>query len=306
MTEAAATRLGGCRAYKSALVLVLTCVSWASAADSRPMLSAPGSRLAPLVEAIRTEAKALEGSSGMRQGFQSFTSAYKISPGGIRYSDFVLVRLLYEATRDAGLWNLHWTITNQPPNSDRIWQQWKGVGAPVATSPTASAECDELSALYAFLVGRAGVHGVGLFWPYPNHTVAVWVIQPVAGPTVRVVVPTSQIFLDVTDSFGTRKFNPWRQKTIYEYRRRDVPDSFELPKPLFDFFVAQLDKYGGASDSTLQELRYLREGVFLEYWTSEQAAQDALRRRSALGSGPSEDLKAFQSFAEDMRAGKPH
>jgi hypothetical protein len=120
------------------------------------------------------------------------------------------------------------------------------------------------------------------------------------------VVPTSQIFLDVTDSFGTRKFNPWRQKTIYEYRRRDVPDSFELPKPLFDFFVAQLDKYGGASDSTLQELRYLREGVFLEYWTSEQAAQDALRRRSALGSGPSEDLKAFQSFAEDMRAGKPH
>jgi hypothetical protein len=270
------------------------------------MLSAPGSRLAPLVEAIRTEAKALEGSSGMRQGFQSFTSAYKISPGGIRYSDFVLVRLLYEATRDAGLWNLHWTITNQPPNSDRIWQQWKGVGAPVATSPTASAECDELSALYAFLVGRAGVHGVGLFWPYPNHTVAVWVIQPVAGPTVRVVVPTSQIFLDVTDSFGTRKFNPWRQKTIYEYRRRDVPDSFELPKPLFDFFVAQLDKYGGASDSTLQELRYLREGVFLEYWTSEQAAQDALRRRSALGSGPSEDLKAFQSFAEDMRAGKPH
>jgi hypothetical protein len=304
--DEAARRWGSCRAFKNALVLFLTCVYAAYAVDSKAPPSGPGSRLAPLVEAIRTEAKALEGSRGMRQGFQSFTSAYKISPGGIRYSDFVLVRLLYEATRDAGLWNLHWTITDQPPNSDRIWQQWQSAGTAVATSPTASAECDELSALYAFLVGRAGVHGVGLFWPYPNHTVAVWVIQPVSGPPVRVVVPTSQIFLDVTDSFGTRKFNPWHQKTIYEYRRRDVPDSFELPKPLFDFFVSQLDKYGGASDSTLQELRYLREGVFLKYWTSEQASQDALRRRSALRDGPNEDLKAFQSFAEDMRAGKTH
>ena len=91
------------------------------------------------------------------------------------------------------------------------------------------------------------------------------------------VVPTSQIFLDVNDSFGTKKFNAWHQKTIFEYKRRDAPDSFELPKPLFDFFLQQMDKYAGASDSTLQEIRYLREGVFLKYWTAEQAAQDALR-----------------------------
>jgi len=54
----------------------------------------------------------------MRESFQSFTSSYKIAPGSISYSDFVIVRLLYEATRDAGLWNLHWTITDMPPNSD--------------------------------------------------------------------------------------------------------------------------------------------------------------------------------------------
>jgi hypothetical protein len=172
-------------------------------------------------------------------------------------------------------------------------------------TPTASAECDELSALFAFLVERAGVRSVGLFWPYPNHTVAVWVLHP-NGSEVRVVVPTSQIFLNVNDSFGTRKFNAWHQKTIYEYKRRDVPDNFELPKPLLEFFLQQMDKYAGASDSTLQEIRYLREGVFLKYWTAEAAAQDALSRKIGLGSGPAEDLAAFQNFADEMRPRSPH
>src|SRR5262249_23071829 len=158
---------------------------------------------------VRAKAKSLENSSGMRASFHSFTTAYKITPSTISYSDFMIVRLLYEATRDAGFWNMHWTITNMPPNSDRVWSQWKEVKAVSLQTSTASAECDELSALFSFLVERAGVHGVGLFWPYPNHTVAVWVLHSVNGAEVRVVVPTSQIFLDVNDSFGTKKFDAW-------------------------------------------------------------------------------------------------
>jgi len=242
----------------------------------------------------------------MRLSFRTFVSARKLTPESINYSDYVVVRLLFEATRDAGFWNLHWAITDQPPNSDRIWQQWKNVERPSALESTATAECDELSALYAFLAERSGVRSVGLFWPAPNHTVAVWVVRPTTGPVVRVVVPTSQIFLDESDMFDTKKFNPWRQKTIYEYTRRDVPDSFELPKPLFDFFLQQADKYGGASDMTLQQLRYLREGVFSRAWTPEQAAREALKKRTALVSGPSEDLSALQSFAGDMRSWVPH
>ena len=238
----------------------------------------------------------------MRSSFESFTSAYKISPHTISYSDFVIVRLLYEATRDAGFWNMHWTITNMPPNSDQVWLQWKALRTVSPQTPTASAECDELSALYAFFVERSGVRTVGLFWPYPNHTVAVWVLHPTAGADVRVVVPTSQVFLTVNDSFATRKFNPWHQKTIFEYKRRDAPDNFELPKPLFDFFLQQIDKYAGASDSTLQQIRYLREGVFLKDWSPENAAADALDRKKGLGSGPAEDIAAFQNFANDMRA----
>jgi hypothetical protein len=189
----------------------------------------------------------------MRLGFQSFLAAHQLAKNSIRYSDYVIVRLLFEATRDAGFWNLPWAITDQPSNSDRIWQQWKNVEKPSALESTATAECDELSALYAFLVERAGVKSVGLFWPAPNHTVAVWVVRPTTGPIVRVVVPTSQIFLEETDRFDTRKFNPWRQKTIYEYRRHDVSDAYELPKPLFNYFAQQMDKYGSASDVTLQE-----------------------------------------------------
>jgi len=174
--------------------------------------------------------------------------------------------------------------------------------APSPLEPTAIAECDELSALYAFLVRSAGVHGVGLFWPTTNHTVAVWELHPGSAGTVRVVVPTSQIFLDHFDSFGTRKFNPWTQKSIFEYKRQDAPSTYEFPKPLFDLFLRQVDRYAGATDSTLQELRYLREGVFLKNWTAEAAANDALRRRNDLHDGPAEDVAAFTNFAEDMRS----
>jgi hypothetical protein len=83
---------------------------------------------------------------------------------------------------------------------------------------------------------------------------------------------------------------------------RSTPDSYELPKPLFDFFLQQVDKYARASDATLQRLRYLREAVLLRLWTPEQAAQDALKKRDALVSGPEEDRAAFYRFAVDMRS----
>jgi hypothetical protein len=240
----------------------------------------------------------------MRLSFQAFLATHKLRSNSIRYSDFVLARLLFEATRDAGFWNLHWSITDQPPNSDKIWLQWRSIKRTSVLTPTATAECDELSALYAFLAERTGVRSVGLFWPAANHTVAVWVLCPSEGPVLRVVVPTTQIFLEDTDTFDTRKFDPWKQKTIYEYTRRDVPDSFEIPKSLFDFFLQQTEKYAGASDHTLQQLRYLREGIFLNAWTPEAAARYALQLRSEQATA-TEDLAAFQHFAQDLRLEVP-
>jgi hypothetical protein len=292
------------------LVCILIAVTFVFAAianvhsqeqNSAPAVSsASHTTLLQFVNTIRARAKTFEASPATQQDFRSFVAAHHLPPDSVSYHDYVVVHLLFEATRDAGFWNMHWSVTDQPPNSDSIWRQWRSVNQPSVWKPSATAECDELSALYAFLVERTGVRPVGLLWPYANHTVAVWTVRPAAGIIVRVVVPTSQIFLEQTDTFDTRKFDPWQQKTIYEYTRRDVPDSFEFPKPLFDFFLSQLDKYGGASEGTLQQLRYLREGVFLKAWTPEAAARAALTRRSSLRSGPAEDLAAFQSFAQDM------
>ena len=47
-----------------------------------------------------------------------------------------------------------------------------------------------------------------------------------------------RFFSESTTLFATKKFNPWHQKRIYEYKRRDVADSFVVPKPLFDFFLS--------------------------------------------------------------------
>jgi len=293
------------RLYLRIIFLLFAAPSLLTAQDARRSTETPrpaNPTLAQLLSELHTKARSLETSSGMRSSFQSFLAAHHLAPDSLRYSDYVMARLLFEATRDAGLWNLHWSITDQPPNSDRIWQQWKAAGRPSVLKSTATAECDELSALYAFLAEREGVKTVGLFWPYANHTVAVWALKPTAGPAIRVVVPTSQIFLTESDMFDTRTFDPWRQKTIYEYTRRNAPDSYELPKPLFDFFLQQVDKYAGASDATLQRLRYLREAVLLRAWTPQQAAQDALNRREALPSVLEEDRAAFYHFAMDMRS----
>jgi len=262
----------------------------------------PDTSVSALVAALQAKSKSLESSSAERRAFESFVAQHKLSSGNTSFSDFVLIRVIFEATRDAGFWNMHWSITDQPPNSDRIWSQWKSVARSSFPQQTATAECDELSALFAFLATRAGVHNVGLFWPYPNHTVAVWTIHPAHSQPVRVIAPTSQIFLTEEDTFDTKKFDPWGQKTIYDYTRRDVSDSFELPKPLFDFFISQLDKYSGASTEALQQIRNLRDAVFQRTLTPDVAAREALRRENAYSRFYA-DHAAFQSFARDIRAG---
>lgn len=159
------------------LFVAATGVPWGSAGAGSVVSSPTGTTLAQFVDAIRGKAKAAESASGMRAAFASFSAVHGLSSASVRYSDFVTARLLFEATRDAAFWNMHWTITNQPPNSDNIWRQWQGIRKPTPLTPTAEAECDELSALYAFLAERAGIKDVGLFWPYRWQS--GWCIQPI-------------------------------------------------------------------------------------------------------------------------------
>ncbi len=286
------------RAVTLSLVCVLTCS--AVGAQSSASVTRSDTSVAALVSALKAKSKSVESATVQRREYEAFLAEHKLTLGSVSYSEFVLIRLTFEATRDAGFWNMRWSITDKPPNSDEVWRQWKRVARPSFVEKTATAECDELSALFAFLAARAGVKSVGLFWPYPNHTVAVWTVRPPRSKEVRVVIPTSQIFLTENDTFDTRGFDPWHQKTIYDYTRRDVPDSFEIPRPLFDFFLAQMDKYAGASTVAIQQIRNLRDAVFQKQLTPEAAAIEALRRENAY-SQSKEDHSAFQAFAKDMR-----
>lgn len=195
--------------------------------------------VADLVRALDAVAADLERDAIMIAEYDAWVVAHRLVATERLFRDYVRVRMIFECARDGGLWRLRWDITNEEPNSDRIWAQWKDAAPPGDdASATAVAECDELSALFAHLVRRLGVEDVGLFWPVWNHVVAVWTVPGVVGP-VRVVVPTSQIMLDDTASLGTSGFDPRKQKTIYEYRRRDTTDRTRVPAELARFFVEQ-------------------------------------------------------------------
>ncbi len=274
----------------------------AVALSAQPPRPAPTSAtVSALVARVKTSAKHLELSGGMRAAYDSMLRANGLKDSASLRTEFALVRVLFEATRDAGVWNLHWAVTDRQPSSVHVWKQWASLRSVDAITPTATAECDELSALFSFLARQAGVPSTGLLWPTYNHTVAVW--SPAGSSHVRIVVPTTQIFLEPHDMFGTKAFDPWRQARIHPYSAIDAAPSFKLPAFLSDFFIAQIENYLGASDSTLQRLRYLRESVFLNLLNPAQAARSALG--GILGPPLPEDQAALSRFAAEMKAQQP-
>ena len=210
-----------------------------------------------LVGALESIAVAIEAEPAVRADFDALRDAFDLPDDERLFRDYVRVKLVFESTRDGGLWQMRWSITNRDPNSDAVWSQWQTQKewASDEAQPSATAECDELSAMFAFLVRRLGVEDVGLFWPVWNHVVAVWTVTDRHGKPVRIVVPTSQIFLDEDASLGTRGFDPWKQKTIYEYRRRDAKGELELPAELARFFVERSWAEAHRSQDELQRAR---------------------------------------------------
>lgn len=210
-----------------------------------------------LVVALEAIAVAMEGEPAVRADFDALRESFALPDDAALFRDYVRVKLVFESARDGGLWQIRWRITNREPRSDAIWSQWSAIDAWTGSDAEASAtaECDELSALFAFLVRRLGVEDVGLFWPVWNHTVAVWTVAGRDGKPVRIVVPTSQIFLEESASLGTHGFDPRKQKTIYEYRRRDAKPTLALPAALVRFFVERSWAEAHRSQAELQRAR---------------------------------------------------
>lgn len=216
-----------------------------------------------LFAALGDTLPALTASPVVREEWRSLRLRHGLPEDDALYADFVRVRLAFEATRAGGLWGLEWRITDREPRSDAVWAQWRTAKATVGALPptTATAECDELSALFAVVAHGLGLSRrsrVGLLWPTANHTVAVWAFDAPGGREVRVVVPTSQIFLDDMQSLDTDAFDPWAQKRLYDYTRRDAAQA-RLPASLARRFVTEAQRSGALSRGELQALRNRRE-----------------------------------------------
>ncbi len=202
----------------------------------------------------------LEKSETIRREFKKFHKIHGMANEEAVYREFVRVRLAFEATRDSGLWQLRWAVTNKEPNSDSIWMQWHKTTDPSYLNEnearaTAVAECDELSALFAFISKGLGVKNVGLYWPTWNHTVAVWTTKDESGNPLRIVVPTSQVFISANATLGTTEFNPYKQKTIYNYTRNDIRHDFKVPSKMAEMMIHQVRKFASKSSTYLQERR---------------------------------------------------
>lgn len=274
----------------------------------RPVLDDPfpektSVTLVELLGTLRGKVRRFADSPRYRADFKAFCEKNKLEPSNKLYFEYVKSILIFEAVRDAGLWHIQWKITNQEPDSDKIWAQWKSrSGNEFNKKVTAEAECDEISALYAFLCRKMGVSGVGLFWPAGNHTVAVWKLKSKEEKEVRVVVPTTQIFLSNRAFFDETTFDPWSQEAVYDYTRDDAGDSLTIPAPLARFLMRQLDKYGGASKETLQYLRYMREGLLCGEITKSAAIQDIeeIEKEYKEAGVPLADVWALEYFKEDL------
>jgi hypothetical protein len=191
--------------------------------------------------------------------FASFTSRYALRDDDANLKrDFRRLRLLFEATRDGGFWHLRWDITNQYPSSRRIWEKW--IQRPVATrfdEASATAECDELSALLGMLARRLGIRNVGLFYPTWNHTIGAWAPLEGKKKTPLVQLPTSQIFLDCAAGFDQTSFRT-QLKNIQPYPSWDVRDTTRLPQARSEWLLEQVRVYAAASPSLWSLMRAKR------------------------------------------------
>ncbi len=217
--------------------------------------------LSAFVAELAALADAMEEDASVQADFDAFVQDRGLLPTAALRRAFTRVKLAFEATRDGGWWHLRWDITNEKPNSEQIWGQWAAAPALFDAAgnplPSATAECDELSALFAFVGRRLGVDKLGLFWPEWNHVVAVWSVTQ-GETTHRIVVPTSQIFLDPDAGLGTRGFNPWKQKTIFTYRRQDVSERSALPVGFAKTLISQAWSHAFEDPRTAQKLRNAR------------------------------------------------
>ena len=273
--------------------------------DTKAPFTQPHVTVSQFVNQLKREIEVLKSSAAMKREFTGFAKKHELDPDDTaQYEDYVTVKVVFEATRDAGLWWIQWDITNREPISTNIWNQWKDAGRELHR-PAAVAECDELSALFSFLATQLGVKNTGLFWPVWNHTISVWRVENTHGRIERILIPTSHIFLDYEDGFDhidNPEFDPYAAKALYDYTQHDVNPDFTIPGERANDFIMQIRKYGRATTETLHYLSYRRR----EFMGNPDSCRDIINsvadEKSVLENkdAPEPDIAAMQRFINDL------
>lgn len=259
--------------------------------------------IAELTDALDREAHRLAKRLEMQREARDFFVAQGVDVAARSAVDYARVKIAFEATRSGGLWRVLWGLTGRDPRSDAVWAQWSDVDPRTLDDLHASAiaECDELSALFAFVAHRLGVRDVGLFWPSHDHAVAVWTLPGVDGGEARIVVPTSQLFIGPRETLGTSVFDPRSQRKIFEYSRADVSDDHLIDARTARFFVDQVRTYAAASPDVLQDLRNVRYLVLAGAIGELEARKELERIADASSPLRGGDERALAAFGEEIR-----
>ncbi len=215
------------------------------------------------IAALRATADGLATHPNVRDAHAALLEQHALSDAELPLESFSRVRLVFEATRDGGLWDLRWGITDQMPWSDQIWKQWEQRAGELegfkdqsdgGVGPSAIAECDELSALFALLSRDLGITGfAALHWPVWNHVVAVWQVPRADGGKARIVVPTSQVFLSRGATLGTTELAT--RRVLFPYSRHDLRPDSEMRGALARFLIGRARALGGLSTDELSRRR---------------------------------------------------
>jgi hypothetical protein len=195
----------------------------------------------------------------IEQEYSTFTLAHALPSEDLKLrADHRRLRLLFEALRDGGFWHLRWAITDQEPSSRRIWEAW--IRAPVRTGfaePSATAECDESSALFGMLARHLHIYNVGLYYPTWNHTISVWAPLEGKKKTLLVQLPTTQIFLDCAAGFDKTTFHT-QLKNIERYPNWDVRSDTPIPRARAEWLLHQIRIYATTSPALWSLVRAKR------------------------------------------------
>jgi hypothetical protein len=291
----------GLTAPAEAVPLPSAAVPTSVAIDSQPTVSF-GVWVGALTDLLdSTEAPAIE------QEYPKFVAAHALPAQDPKLrQDYRRLRLLFEALRDGGFWHLRWAVTDQEPSSKLIWQHWlRDPVRPQFAEPSATAECDESSALFGMLARHLRVHSVGLFYPTWNHTIAVWAPLEGKKKTSLIQLPTTQIFLDCSAGFDKTTFHT-QLKNIERYPNWDVRPATPIPRARAEWLLHQIRTYAAASPALWSLVRAKRAFSMNSSMGSCDVARSEWHAQlgQQLTAG---DVSALQALAaEELGAQKPN